>query len=67
METALCLDQVTGVPAAIWNNLELNYRAYVTRCVELQRLERDSWTTNSVREHADEQGISPVQNAAMER
>ncbi|WP_419943969.1 HigA family addiction module antitoxin [Candidatus Poriferisodalis sp.] len=34
-ETALGLEQVTRVPAAFWNNLELNYRAYLTRRAEL--------------------------------
>jgi HTH-type transcriptional regulator/antitoxin HigA len=25
-DTAICLEQVTGVPARIWNNLEANYQ-----------------------------------------
>ncbi|MDE0320735.1 MAG: ImmA/IrrE family metallo-endopeptidase [Acidimicrobiaceae bacterium] len=40
-ETALGLEQVTRVPAAFWNNLELNYRAHLTRCAELERLAQD--------------------------
>ncbi|MYJ48761.1 MAG: ImmA/IrrE family metallo-endopeptidase [Acidimicrobiales bacterium] len=40
-ETALGLEQVTRVPAAVWNNLELNYRAYLTRCAELERLAQE--------------------------
>ena len=40
-ETALGLEQVTRVPAEFWNNLELNYRAYLTRCAERERLAHD--------------------------
>ncbi|MCY3891912.1 MAG: HigA family addiction module antitoxin [Acidimicrobiaceae bacterium] len=34
-ETALGLERITRVPAAFWNNLELNYRAHLTRCAAL--------------------------------
>jgi len=40
-ETAFGLEQVTRVPAEFWNNLELNYRAYITRCAERERLAQD--------------------------
>lgn len=40
-ETAIRLEQVTGVPARIWNNLEVNYRAQLARLEEKKRLEHD--------------------------
>ncbi len=41
IETALGLEQVTRVPAEFWNNLELNYRAHLTRHDERERLAQD--------------------------
>lgn len=40
-ETAVRLEQVTGVPARMWNNLEAAYREQLARLDEKQRLERD--------------------------
>lgn len=40
-ETAIRLEQVTGVPARTWNNLEVNYRAQLARLEEKKRLEHD--------------------------
>ncbi len=47
-ETALGLEQVTRVPAEVWNNLELSYRAYLTRCAEGERLAQDIGWLNEV-------------------
>lgn len=38
-ETALKLEQATGVPAHFWNNLETNYREALARAKERTRLE----------------------------
>jgi addiction module HigA family antidote len=40
-DTALRLERVTGVPARLWNNLEANYRADLTRLEESKRLRAD--------------------------
>jgi plasmid maintenance system antidote protein VapI len=40
-ETAIRLEQVTGVPARMWNNLEVNYREQLARLEEKERLEQD--------------------------
>lgn len=37
-ETALILERVLGVPAGLWNNLERNYREWLARQEEQQRL-----------------------------
>jgi|CXWL01.1.fsa_nt_gi plasmid maintenance system antidote protein VapI len=37
-ETALLLEIVTGVPAKLWNNLEMNYREQLIRIEEQKRL-----------------------------
>jgi addiction module HigA family antidote len=38
-ETAVRLEQVTGVPARMWNNLEVNYREQLAKLEEKERLE----------------------------
>lgn len=40
-ETAVRLEQVTGVPARMWNNLEVNYREQLAKLEEKKRLEND--------------------------
>lgn len=40
-ETAIRLEQVTGVPARMWNNLEVNYREQLAKLEEKKRLEND--------------------------
>ena len=46
-ETAVRLEQVTGVPARMWNNLEANYREQLAKLDEKQRLESDLvWLKN---------------------
>lgn len=40
-ETAIRLEQVTGVPARMWNNLEVNYREQLAKLEEKKRLEHD--------------------------
>lgn len=40
-ETAVRLEQVTGVPARMWNNLEVNYREQLAKIEEKKRLESD--------------------------
>ncbi|THJ19873.1 MAG: addiction module antidote protein, HigA family [Nitrospira sp. CG24D] len=40
-ETAVRLEQVTGVPARMWNNLEANYREQLAKLSEQKRLESD--------------------------
>ncbi|MDH5641074.1 MAG: hypothetical protein OEY28_07250, partial [Nitrospira sp.] len=40
-ETAVRLERVTGVPARMWNNLEVNYREQLAKLEEKQRLEHD--------------------------
>ncbi|MDH5670218.1 MAG: HigA family addiction module antitoxin [Nitrospira sp.] len=40
-ETAVRLEQVTGVPARMWINLEANYRAQLAKRDEKERLESD--------------------------
>lgn len=40
-ETAIRLEQVTGVPARMWNNLEVNYREQLAKLEEQKRLEND--------------------------
>lgn len=46
-ETAVRLEQVTGVPARMWNNLEANYREQLAKLDEKQRLENDLvWLKN---------------------
>ncbi|NOS76488.1 MAG: helix-turn-helix domain-containing protein [Nitrospira sp.] len=40
-ETALLLEIVTGVPARLWNNLEMNYREQLSRIEEQKRLIKD--------------------------
>ncbi|WP_419837778.1 helix-turn-helix transcriptional regulator [Candidatus Poriferisodalis sp.] len=41
-ETALGLERVTGVPAHLWNSLEISYRSHLTRCAEHERLADDA-------------------------
>ena len=41
-ETALGLERVTGVPAHLWNSLEMSYRSHLTRCAEHERLADDA-------------------------
>jgi addiction module HigA family antidote len=38
-ETAIKLERVTGVPALVWNNLEMNYRAGLARIADQERLQ----------------------------
>lgn len=46
-ETAIRLEQVTGVPARMWNNLEVNYREQLAKLEEKKRLEHDlAWLKN---------------------
>lgn len=40
-ETAVRLEQVTGVPARMWNNLEVNYREQLAKLEEKKRLRND--------------------------
>ena len=40
-ETAIRLEQVTGVPARMWNNLEVSYREQLAKLEEKKRLEND--------------------------
>ncbi len=40
-ETALKMEHATGVPARIWNNLEMNYREQLARIEECQQLVAD--------------------------
>ncbi|MDD5558437.1 HigA family addiction module antitoxin [Candidatus Methylomirabilis sp.] len=40
-ETAIRLEQVTGVSARMWNNLEVNYREQLAKLEEKKRLEHD--------------------------
>lgn len=40
-ETAVRLEQVTGVPVRMWNNLEVNYREQLAKLGEKRRLESD--------------------------
>lgn len=40
-DTANLLERVTGVPARMWNNLEMNYRQQVAKLEARRRLERD--------------------------
>lgn len=40
-ETAVRLEQVTGVPARMWNNLEVNYREQLAKLEEQKRLKND--------------------------
>lgn len=40
-ETSVRLEQVTGVPARMWNNLEVNYREQLAKLEETKRLEGD--------------------------
>lgn len=43
-ETALRLERVLGVPASFWQNLELQYRSYLARRQERERLsEKKEW------------------------
>src|SRR2546422_8410882 len=37
-ETAVRLEQVTGVPARMWNNLEVNYREQLAKLEEKKHL-----------------------------
>ena len=39
-ETAVRLEQVTGVPARMWNNLEANCREHLAKLEEKKRLEK---------------------------
>ena len=46
-ETALGLERVTGIPAHVWNNLEMSYRSHLTRLAEQERLADDAeWLNN---------------------
>ena len=38
-DTAIRLERVTGVPARMWNNLEVNYREQLARLAEKERLQ----------------------------
>jgi addiction module HigA family antidote len=40
-DTAIRLERVTGVPARLWNNLEVNFQEQKTRLAERQNLEGD--------------------------
>ena len=40
-ETALRLERATGVPARLWNNLEMNYREQLAKLEERDQLEDD--------------------------
>ncbi|MEK7223026.1 MAG: HigA family addiction module antitoxin, partial [Pseudomonadota bacterium] len=40
-ETAIGLEKVTGVPARMWNNLEVNYREQLAKLAERKRLENE--------------------------
>ena len=40
-ETAIGLEKVTGVPARMWNNLEVNYREQLAKLAEGKRLENE--------------------------
>lgn len=65
-ETAVRLEQVTGVPARMWNNLEVNYREQLAKVEEKRHLERDlAWlkkipTTELVKRKQIEKHTDPV-------
>jgi len=40
-ETAVLLERVTGVPARMWNSLEINYREQLARIADRERLKAD--------------------------
>ncbi|MFF0471845.1 ImmA/IrrE family metallo-endopeptidase [Micromonospora zamorensis] len=41
-ETAIALERATGVPASLWNSLESNYRDYLARKRERERLSEEA-------------------------
>lgn len=66
-DTAFKLELVLGVPASIWNRLELAYRERLTKIEETSKLESDiAWLNEvPVKELIDRQYIEPTKDKSL--
>lgn len=66
-ETAIQLERVLGVSAAVWNNLDANYRIFVAKQLDSRRLaEQKTWASKFPIKELVKRGVIPKGNNAVD-